>query len=309
MNVQGIQTLAMGLSVGTGFLLLAVKVFAYLLTGSAAVFSDAAESVVHVVAVGFAAYSLRLSRRAPNVRHPFGYDKISFFSAGFEGALIMSAAGLILWESTWKWIKGAMPTNLGPGAALTGAVIVINGVLGLWLIRTGKLTKSLILEANGHHVLTDSVTSLGAVAGLLMALWTGQFWWDPLLAILAALNILKEGGGLVLKAFRGLLDETEPSDQKRLEDTLNRLAPVLGLTWHEARLRSTGQRFWIQVHLLMPGQLSLDQAHSRATALELSLAEAFPEAVVTTHLEPAEHHDVPGHQISHFSHEKNDAGT
>ena len=160
-------TFAMRLSLVVGLLMFVIKVGAYLLTGSAAILSDAAESVVHVAAVAFAAYSLKLSYKPADESHLYGHAKIAFFSAGFEGAMIILAAAFIIYESIHKWFTGLHLENLGFGTALTGAAAAINGALGAYLLWTGRRRKSLILEANGKHVLTDCWTSVAVPTGQL----------------------------------------------------------------------------------------------------------------------------------------------
>jgi cation diffusion facilitator family transporter len=167
---------AMNLSLGIGILMFIMKVGAYLLTGSAAILSDAAESVVHVAAVIFAACSLRLSYRPADEDHLYGHSKISFFSAGFEGAMIILAAIYIIYESIQKWMTGLQLENLGAGTALIVVASVVNGGLGGYLVWLGRKKNSLILEANGKHVLTDCWTSIAVLVGLTLVLVTK--WLD-----------------------------------------------------------------------------------------------------------------------------------
>src|ERR1039458_4653906 len=152
---------AMRLSLIVGLAMLIGKTTVYFMTHSAAIFSDATESVVHVVAVGFASFSLRLSTRSASPQFLYGYERITFFSAGFEGAMIVVAAIAILYESIRKWIAGLQLEHLGAGTLLILMAGILNAVLGYYLLRTGRRTHSLILEANGKHVLTDSWTSFG----------------------------------------------------------------------------------------------------------------------------------------------------
>jgi cation diffusion facilitator family transporter len=155
----------MRLSLVFGIAMLAGKTFAYLVTGSIAILSDAAESVIHVIAVSFAAFALWLSRRPANQRFLYGYERIAFFSAGFEGAMIVLAAAAIIYSAIHKWLHGLELQRLGIGTSIVLAASLINAALGYYLLRTGRRTNSLILEANGKHVLTDSWTSLGWWAG------------------------------------------------------------------------------------------------------------------------------------------------
>ncbi len=162
--------LAMRLSLGVGLLMLVLKIYAFAITRSAAILSDAAESVVHLLAVSFAAFSLWLSMKPADKTHLYGHDRISFFSAGFEGAMIIIAALYIIYESIERWLAGLYLENIEVGTGFVALATVINGALGWYLIRQGKKYHSLILEANGKHVLTDSWTSLGVIVSLLLTL-------------------------------------------------------------------------------------------------------------------------------------------
>ena len=204
--------LAIRVSLAIGFFMLGTKLLAYGMTGSAAILSDAAESVVHVVAVSFAAYSLWLSRKPPDPSHLYGHDKVAFFSAGFEGAMIVLAAVYIVYESIRRLIAGPKLENLGAGALLILVAGVINGALGGYLLWVGKKYGSLILEADGRHVLTDCLTSLGVVVGLGLTILTGWLRFDPIVAILVALDILWMGSKLIRQSIGGLMDEVDPAD-------------------------------------------------------------------------------------------------
>jgi len=282
---------AMRLSLAVGLLMLVGKVGAYLITGSAAILSDAVESVIHVVAVGFAAFSLWFSIRPPNDRFPFGYERISFFSAGFEGALIVIAAVSIIVAAIRKWLAGIPLEHIGTGTLIILGASVVNAGLGCYLLRVGRRTKSLILEANGRHVLTDSWTSFGVVAGLGLVMLTGWKPFDPVCAIAVALNILWSGWQLVWRSVRGLLDYSDPSMRKLVHQQLDATCSELGLTYHAVRCRYTGQRLIIHVHLLFPYGTELGHAHHLATELEDRLPKLLDNpAEVVTHLESMEDH-------------------
>ncbi len=291
---------AMRLSLAAGVLMLAGKVTAYALTGSAAILSDAAESVIHVAAVAFAAFSLWLSTKPPNKRFPFGYERIAFFSAGFEGALIIFAAVGIIAASVQKWLAGLPLERLGEGALLVLAAAVVNAGLGYYLLRVGKRNRSLILEANGKHVLTDSLTSFGVVGGLGLVLLTGWKPFDPLCAIAVALNILWSGGRLLFRSASGLLDYTDPELREEVNSSLVTLSEELGVRYHGLRFRDAGHRLLIEVHLLFPHDTSVGEAHRIATELENRLPRTLSaSAEVTTHLESLEDHGVL-HGEGHF---------
>ena len=292
---------AMKLSLAIGVLMLVGKVAAYLYTGSLAILADAAESVVHVLAVAFAAFSLHLSLKPAAPRFLYGYERIAFFSAGFEGAMIVLAAIAILAESIWKWLHGLALENLGYGTLLLLAAGLVNGLLGWYLIRTGRRVNSIILIADGKHVLTDSWTSVGVVAGLLLVLATHWLPFDPVVAILVALNILWSGGKLIWNAVVGLLDYSDPEIGHEIREKLDALCDELGLHYHGVRFRTTGYRNLVEVHLLFPRDSLLGEAHATATILEERLAAGLsvPTEVIT-HLEAEEDHETV-HSHQHYT--------
>ena len=269
------------------------KWYAYLITGSAAILSDAAESVVHVVAVSFAFYSLWLSHQPPDASHPYGHDKVGFFSAGFEGVMISLAALFIIAESVRKWMAGLHLERVGTGTLYVTAAALINVALGMYLILQGGRHKSLILVANGKHVLTDVWTSGGVILGLVLVMVTGWLPFDPICAILVASNILWMGGKLIRQSVGGLMDEADPQLDRLIRETLDRETAARGLRYHELRYRNSGTSVWVEVHLLFPRGVALEEAHAAATLIEEDLADALPVASrVITHIEPLEAHDT-----------------
>ena len=292
---------AMRISLAFGVLMLVGKMAAYFMTGSAAILSDAAESVIHVVAVAFAAFSLRLSTKPAEPRFLYGYERITFFSAGFEGAMIVLAAIFILYASIEKWMAGLQLENLGAGTLVVLAAGVLNAGLGWYLIRTGRHSHSLILEANGRHVLTDSWTSFGVVAGLGLVMLTKWKPFDPLLAIAVAINILWAGGHLVWRSAVGLLDHSDPKVGSEIRSKLDALCSELGLQYHGVRYRTTGYRQIIEVHLLFPHAMAVGEAHRLATQLEERLPSKLSvPAEVFTHLESVEDHAAV-HAKEHYT--------
>jgi cation diffusion facilitator family transporter len=286
------QKFAIRLSLVIGFMMLLGKGYAYLITGSAAILSDAAESVVHVVAVSFAAFSLWLSMRPADESHPYGHEKISFFSAGTEGAMIVLAAFYIIYAAIDKWLHGLQLENLGEGTLFTVAATLINAALGGYLVWQGRKHKSLILVANGKHVLTDSWTSLGVIVGLVLVMWTGWLPFDPIMAILVALNILWSGGKLIRQSVGGLMDERDPKLEQQLRRALDEETSKRGLDYHQFRSRNTGSSVWVDVHLLFPKDTTIETAHWQATEIEGAIKTTMSVPVrFTTHLEPIEHHD------------------
>ena len=292
---------AMRLSLIFGLAMLIGKTTAYFMTHSAAIFSDAAESVIHVIAVGFASFSLRLSTKPTSSQFLYGYERITFFSAGFEGAMIVVAAMAIFFESIWRWIAGLQLQHLGAGALLVLVAGTLNAGLGYYLLRTGRRTNSLILEANGKHVLTDSWTSFGVVGGLGLVMLTHWKPFDPLVAMAVAANILWSGGHLVWHSAVGLLDYSDPKAGREIRDKLDAICSELAIQYHGVRFRTTGYRLIIEIHLLFPRLTSVSEAHRLATILVERLpAELGMPAEVTTHLESLEDHaDV--HREQHYT--------
>ncbi len=289
---------AMRISLIVGVLMLAAKVSAYLLTGSSAIFSDAAESVVHVVAVAFAVFSLWLSMRPADPKFHYGYERITFFSAGFEGAMIVVAAGSILYTTVQKWRHGLVFEDLGNGVILIAGAGVLNAILGWYLLRLGRRNRSLILEADGKHVLTDSWTSFGVVVGIVLVMLTGWKPLDPLVALAVAGNILWSGGSLVWQAAKGLMDYSDPAVGHRIRGGLDAICDEFGLQYHGVRFRTTGYRLIIEIHLLFPQSMALGEAHRLATLVEERLTRNLDmPSEVTTHLESLEDHSEVHHAV------------
>jgi cation diffusion facilitator family transporter len=286
------QLFAIRLSLAIGLLMLAGKWYAFAITGSAAILSDAAESVVHVLAVLFAAYSMWLSHQPPDASHPYGHGKIAYFSAGIEGALIVVAAFYIIYDAFRKLFGTIVLTNLDTGIYIVMGALIVNLILGGYLLWRGKKGNSLILVANAKHVLTDSWTSLGVVLGLALAFWTGWLPFDPLVAIVVALNIAWSGGKLVRQSVGGLMDEGDPELGMMIRRSLDAETARRNLVYHELRYRQGGTGLWVEFHLLFPGDTTLDRAHQYATEIEMALTDALPAGTrIVSHMEPLEQHE------------------
>lgn len=276
----------MALSVAAGALLLVLKALAWRYTGSTAILSDLGESAAHLVAVIFAAYSLWLSLQPADSTHLYGHAKASFFSAGFEGAMIMAAALYILYEAVGAAVRGPELSHIPVGLALTALAAVLNGALGWHLVRTGKSRHSIILEANGHHVLTDCWTSLGVLVALALVPLTGWPYWDPLFAAAAALNILLSGMRLVRRSVSGLMDAADPAVHREISDIVTAETARRGITHHNLRHRNIGDTHLVELHLDFPADILLRDAHRAATEIEEALEKSIqPSAHVITHLE------------------------
>ena len=282
---------AMTLSVCAGIFLLALKAVAYAWTGSTAILSDLGESAAHLVAVAFAAYSLWLTLRPADSSHLYGHAKISFFSAGFEGAMIIAAALYIIYEAIGAIWQGPQLGHIPVGLALTAIAAILNGALGWHLVRTGRERGSIILEANGHHVLTDCWTSLGVLLALGLVQLTDWAYWDPLFALLAATNILMSGTRLVRRSISGLMDAADPEVHREIERIVAGETSRHNITHHNLRHRNIGDAHLVELHLDFPPDILLRDAHRIATEIEETLEKNIrPAAHVITHLECGDDH-------------------
>ena len=281
------QKRVMNFSLVASLVLLGVKVSGAVMTGSSAIYSDAAESVVHFLAVAFACWALRLSIKPADETHHFGHDKVSFLSAGFEGAMISAAAMLIFYEAARQFLFGVEIRNLGFGLAVTSLAAGVNLILGLALVAVGKKSESPLVRANGMHVLTDVWSSVAVLIGLGLYHVTELVWWDPVVAILVACNILRVGIRLIRESLGGLLDEADPLIESRVRELLDREVASMGLSYHNFRHRHSGRTHWVEFHLVFDDHLSVGEAHDQATRLEGMVADLLsPDGRVISHLEP-----------------------
>jgi len=283
---------AMAVSVAGALLVLAGKVVAYALTGSAAILSDAGESVTHVLATGFAAFSLWYAAEPPDPGHPYGHGKIAYLAAGAQGAMILLAAGGILYAAGRSLIEGPALRELGTGLFITAGVAALNGALGYYLVRVGRRTGSLVLVANGEDVRTDMWTSAGVLTGVGLVWFTGEAWLDPLVATVVALNILWTAYGLLRRAVAGLMEKAHPGTTERIVEVLDEALDDGCIDgFHQVRHRRVENTLWIDCHLLFPDAMPVAEAHRRTTHVEEALEARFPDRDVniTAHLEPAAH--------------------
>lgn len=283
---------AVALSIAVAFLMLGGKLTAYVLTGSAAIFSDAMESVVHLLATIFVGFSLWYSFQPPDTGHPYGHGKIAYFSSGFEGVLILIAGIAIVVTAVGDLIRGPSLSRLDLGLGMIGALALVNLLLGIYLIRTGKRYNNLVLISNGEHVLTDMWTSLGVLLGILLVRLTGLSWLDPAVAIMLAANIMFSGGRLVRQSVRGLMERADDGYTRSILEVLEtaRQEGIIS-NYHQVRHRRVHDQLWVEYHLLFPVDLSITRAHDLSHLVEDRIAVRFDDEVyVTAHLEP-DHHD------------------
>lgn len=274
-------------------ILLGVKFGAYVLTGSAAILSDATESIVNVIAAAFAYYSLKVAMKPPDEDHPYGHGKAEFFSAAFEGGAIIVAALWIIYKAVHELVIGPEFHKLDVGIWLINFSIVVNFLLGIYLVKKGQKEKALILEADGKHLLTDVLTSVGVVVGLVIMYFTGWLWLDGVIAILMAALIIRTGVGLLRVAAGGMMDVRCKDDDAAIRSILDEqeFREVCG--YHKLRHRHSGGMHFVDFHLIFPRETTVSQAHAVATAIEAKVAEALGDAGVMAHIEPCKRKDCP----------------
>lgn len=282
---------AMGLSLLAGLGLMIWKVWGAHVTGSVVVYSDAMESVVHFLTVVFASWSLYFSRKPADESHHFGHDKVAYLSAGFEGAMITLAAGLIVFQAAGKFQEGTGVTRVDLGLLVTFVALMVNVVVGTILIHYGRRHRELIVESNGKHLMTDVTTSAGSLGGLLLVRITGHGFWDPLAALVCGGAIAWTGWRLLNTSLHGLLDRTDDAALERARASLAASCSARRVGFHNLRLRHTGASYWIEVHLVFDDGVPVVDAHHRATEIERDLALALgPSPVqIISHLEPQSH--------------------
>ena len=277
----------MAMSVSVSALLMVLKFCSYWLTGSCAILSDALESIINVVASGFALWSVLLASKPADVAHPYGHGTIEFFSVGFEGALIVLAAGGILWEALPKIIEPRALPKLDFGLLILLGTALVNLWLGKALIRTGERTRSMAISADGKHILTDVYTTAGVLIGLLLVRQTGWYFLDGAVACVVAANILFIGARLVFQSSLRLMHAYDPELLDQISAIIAQHRKPEWIDVHRLRAWRSGRQIYIDFHLILPRALSLEDAHREVMEMEKLLKTQLPgvgEAMI--HVEP-----------------------
>ncbi len=278
-------TLAVG-SVVVAIAVLALKAVAWWLTGSVALLADALESIVNVAAAAAALAAVRVSARPADANHPYGHAKAEYFSAVLEGALIIVAALLILHQAWGAFLAPRAPEQAKLGLAISAVATAINGIWATHLMRRGRSMRSPALVADAHHLWSDVVTSAGVIAGVGLVALTGTLWLDPLLAALTAGNILFSGFRLLRESVGGLMDEAVPPA------TMERIRAIVAaeaegaIEAHDLRSRHAGRYTFLEFHLVVPGSMTVREAHDICDRVEAALKAELDSAVITIHVEP-----------------------
>ncbi len=276
------------LSIATAVGTIGLKVVAYRLTGSIGLFSDAAESLVNLVAALIAFWALGLAARPPDDEHMYGHSKAEYFASGLEGALVLFAAGSIT-VTAWRRLQHPQPleaVDLGLVVAVISAVL--NGAVALILMRAGARLRSVTLVADARHLLTDVWTTGGVVLGVLVVDWTGWLILDPLIAFVVALNIVWTGVRLLRETGYALLDSALPATDHRVINSILAEYHARGVLFHAVRTRQAGPRRFVSLHVLVPGDWTVQHGHDLCEAIELAISRELADTTVTTHLEPLE---------------------
>ncbi|MFK5634577.1 MULTISPECIES: cation diffusion facilitator family transporter [unclassified Ornithinimicrobium] len=276
------------LSIAAALVTIGLKGSAWLLTGSVGLLSDAAESLVNLVAAVVALVALRVALRPPDTKHNYGHSKAEYFSAALEGLMIFVAAALILMTSVQRFLDPQPLQNLGTGLAISVVASLINGGVAWVLLRAGRKHRSITLTADGKHLLTDVWTSVGVVGGVLLVWVTGWERLDPIVAFAVGVNILVTGWGLIRSSTAGLMDVSLPKeDNARLQEILDGYVSE-EIQFHAVRTRESGNRRFMEMHLLVPGEWSVKRGHDLAEDITDHLLQAYPDLRVNCHLEPIE---------------------
>jgi cation diffusion facilitator family transporter len=279
------------ISLTVGVVLLAIKFVAYFLTGSAAIFSDALESIVNVLAAGFALYSIILAHAPADESHPYGHGKIEFLAAGFEGGMIVLAAVVIAVQAIIELYRGTKPEQLNAGLLLIVVAMIVNGAVGLYLITSGKRLGSIILEADGKHLLADAVTSATVLVALGIVKFCHFPMADPLAALCIAVYITFISIGLLRRSAAGLMDEQDLHDDATIRQILDSHLGPTGkepriCAYHKLRHRHSGRYHWVDFHIIIPGTLNIVKGHRIASSIEYEIEQALGEGNATAHIEP-----------------------
>jgi cation diffusion facilitator family transporter len=276
------------LSIAAALLTIGLKLGAYFVTGSVGLFSDAAESVVNLVAAVAALWALIYAARPPDEEHAFGHNKAEYFSSGLESALILIAATWI-GVTAWDRLMNPQPLqHVGLGLSITLLAAALNGSVALVILRAGRRLRSITLQTDAQHLLTDVWTSMGVVLGVALVQLTGWLVLDPLIGLLIAANIVRIGIRLLRDTASGLLDRAlPPEDQTASSKVLSRYEEK-GIRFHALRTRASGQRRFISMHVLVPGQWTVQQGHDLSEKIEKDLVEALPQSTLFIHIEPSE---------------------
>ncbi len=276
------------LSIGVGIVVFSLKLLAYYLTDSVGLLSDALESTVNIVAAVVALIALKAAAKPGDERHHFGLSKAEYFSALLEGLMILVAAGLIMFTAIPRLLDPQPIEDLGIGLTISIVASVLNFAVATILMRAGLKHRSIVLQADSKHLMTDVWTSGGVVVAVLLVGWTGWLRLDPLIAMAVALNIVLAGLKLIGSSAMGLLDASLPKDENALIVAVLRRHQSEKVRFHALQTRESGRQRFVSMHVLVPGAWTVQQGHDLLEAVEEEIRHVLPDTIVNTHLEPIE---------------------
>ncbi len=276
------------LSIGAALATIALKSLAYWLTGSVGLLSDALESIVNLVAAVVALVVLRVAESPADEEHAYGHEKVEYFSSGLEGALIVAAAVAILLTAVPRFWAPTELTSLGLGAVISAGASLINLATARVLLAAAKKHGSIVLEADGHHLMTDVWTSFAVIAGVALVEVTGLAWLDPLVAVIMAVNIARMAWSLLYRSGMGLLDTAVPEAERAAIDVALAIFREEGIKFHALKTRQAGTRSFVSVHVLVPGRWTVQRGHDLCERVEAAIRATSSKTTVMTHLEPVE---------------------
>lgn len=276
------------LSITAALVTIGFKLWAWLVTGSVGLLSDAAESFINLAAAIVALWALHFAARPPDDEHAYGHSKAEYFSSGLESALILVAA-LSIGATAWGRLQAPQPLeNVGLGIAASLAATLVNGGVAAVLLRAGRRLNSIALSTGAHHLLTDVYTSIGIILAVLLVPLTGWLVLDPLIAFAVAANIVWAGVRLLRDTASGLLDRALPQEEQRIITRILSEHSERGIMFHAVRTRVAGQRRFVSLHVLVPGNWSVQRGHALCEEIEGEIIGALPKTTIFTHLEPLE---------------------
>lgn len=271
-----------------GIAIMATKFCIFALTASIAILSDAMESIINIVAAAFLMYSLYLSGRPADREHPYGHGKIEFLTVGFEGSMILVAGAIIAYEAITRLIwQSPYLTRLTLGVWLQGAMSVVTLALAIYVYRAGRRYQSAPLVADGKHLATDFLSTLGVFGGLLLVNWTGKQWLDPVVALVMAASILTMSWKLLWQSIQGLMDRIDPADDTLIRRVLDEEVAAGSIrSYHKVRHRHSGPFHWVEMHLQVEPTWTIRQGHEVASRIEGRIEQAIGNGNATAHIEP-----------------------
>ena len=276
------------LSIAAGIVVFLLKLGAWQLTGSVGLLSDALESTVNIVAAVVALVSLKAAARPGSQRHHFGLSKVEYVSALFEGLMILIAAGVIIATAIPRLLHPEPIESVAAGVAVSIIASVVNGAVAWHLMRAGRRHRSIVLVADAKHLLADVWTSVGVVVAVVAVALTGWERLDPIIAICVAANIIVTGIQLIARSTIGLLDVALPDDENAQIVEILRGYQTEKVRFHALQTRESGRQRFVSMHVLVPGEWSVNRGHDLVEDVEQRIRAALPGAIVQTHLEPIE---------------------